>query len=60
VPFLGDGQIKKKTLENEKQLDVDEKLVKEIMDMGFAKEQVIEALGVTDNNKEHALNYLAA
>ena len=31
---------------------------KELMEMGFTRQQVTEALKLTDGNKEHAINYL--
>ena len=33
-------------------------VVKELMEMGFDKPKVLEALNICDGNKEHALNYL--
>ena len=33
-------------------------VVKELMEMGFKREQVMEALAICEGNKEHALNYL--
>ena len=47
VKFLGEGDIHKKTFENEKQLDdskFDPKVIKELQDMGFSKMQILEAL----------------
>ncbi len=53
VPFLSDGEIKKKTLENEKQFGAkfDEKVVEELLDMGFEKGPILEALSVSDGDK---------
>jgi len=64
VPFLGDGEIKKKTLENEKQFAAgsgkfDDKVVKELEEMGFQTAQIKEALTVCDGDKGNALNYLS-
>ena len=39
-------------------MDEDTPIVKELIDMGFSKEKVLEALSICDGNKEHALNYL--
>lgn len=51
--FLGDGEIKKETLVNESQgTQPDEKLVKELVDMGFPKDQAVEALQLCDGDKE--------
>ena len=33
-------------------------VVKELMEMGFDKPKVLEALNICDGNKEHALNFL--
>ena len=52
MPFLGDGEIKKETLQNESQgQQPDDKLVKELVDMGFPRDQAIEALQVCDGDK---------
>lgn len=32
--------------------------MKELLDMGFTRQQVAEALKICDGNKEHAINYL--
>jgi hypothetical protein len=32
--------------------------MKELLDMGFTRQQVTEALKICDGNKEHAINYL--
>lgn len=59
VPFLSEGQIKKETFENEKQFGAfNEKVVSELMDMGFPKAKVLEALTLTDGNKDQAATYL--
>jgi hypothetical protein len=43
--IIGDGEIKKKSLENEKmEVSSDPRVVKELTDMGFSVEQVEEAL----------------
>ena len=68
VPFLSEGEIKKNDQEEEKEAFVDQQKksgikpndadVKELMDMGFTRDKVIEALSVCDGNKEHAGTYL--
>lgn len=68
VPFLSEGEIKKNQFEEEKEAllekqkslgaKLNETDVKEMMDMGFSRKQVEEALCVNEGNKEHALNYL--
>ena len=35
-------------------------MVRELMEMGFSKEKVLEALTICDGNKDHALNYLTS
>ena len=60
--FLADGEIKKKEIESESENDIQgsfkDQDIKELMDMGFSKSQVKEALSVCDGNKENAANYL--
>ncbi len=62
VNFLADGEIKKKEIESESENDIQgsfkDQDIKELMDMGFSKSQVKEALSVCDGNKENAANYL--
>jgi Holliday junction resolvasome RuvABC DNA-binding subunit len=68
VPFLSEGEIKKNQFEEEKELllerqkslgsRLNEADVKELMDMGFNRQQVTEALSICDGNKEHAATYL--
>jgi len=62
VPFLADGEIKKKEMESESESEVQgnfkDQDIKELMDMGFTKSQVKEALSVCDGNKQNAANYL--
>ena len=68
VPFLSEGEIKKNAMEEEKEALVDQQKkagfkpndadVKELMDMGYSRDKVIEALSVCDGNKEHAGTYL--
>ena len=62
VPFLSEGEIKKSALEEvkheHKQGQFKEQDVKELMDMGFTKEKVTEALSICEGNKEHAATYL--
>ena len=68
VPFLSEGEIKKNNLEEEKNelleqqkragFKVNEADVKELMDLGYKREKVIEALSICDGNKEHAATYL--
>ena len=67
VPFLGDGSIKRNKFQDE--LELQKKVsssgeatpvVKELMEMGFSKEKVLEALTICDGNKDHALNYLTS
>ena len=38
----------------------DTPVVRELMEMGFSKEKVLEALTICDGNKDHALNYLTS
>lgn len=55
MPFLADGEIKRETLENEKQFGAfNEALVKELMEMGYQKDAVLEALTVSNGDKEAA------
>jgi len=61
VPFLSESEIKKSAFEEEKQADKQqfkEQDVKELIDMGFTREKVVEALSICDGNKEHAATYL--
>ena len=68
VPFLSEGEIKKNEMEEEKQSMIDQQKamgakhnetdVTELMEMGFKREQVLEALSICVGNKEHAANYL--
>ena len=67
MPFLGEGQIKKNKFQDELELmkknssseaGQEPPVVKELMEMGFDKPKVLEALNICDGNKEHALNYL--
>ncbi len=69
VPFLSEGEIKKNSLEEEKN-ELKEQLkqagfkhnethVKELMELGFTRDQVIEALSICDGNKENAASYLS-
>jgi hypothetical protein len=59
VPFLADGAIQKKTLQNEKQGgDFDPKVIAELKDMGYPEEKVLEALSVCDGDKSSAATYL--
>jgi Holliday junction resolvasome RuvABC DNA-binding subunit len=68
VPFLSEGEIKKNQLEEEKELmlerqkslgsKINENVVKELMELGFTRNQVMEALSICDGNKEHAATYL--
>ncbi len=62
VPFLSEGEIKKNMFEEEKDAMMNfkpnESDVKEIMSMGYTREKVIEALKISEGNKEHAVNYL--
>ena len=64
VPFLAEGQIKKNAFQDELKKQAssseDTPVVKELMDMGFSKEKVLEALSICDGNKEHAINYLTS
>lgn len=64
VPFLADGQIKRNAFQDELKKQAssseDTPVVKELMDMGFSKEKVLEALSICDGNKEHAINYLTS
>ncbi len=68
VPFLSEGEIKKNQFEEEKQslLDQQKQLgsktneadVKELMELGFERGRVVEALSICDGNKEHAATFL--
>ena len=64
VPFLPDGKINRNAFQDElkKQASTSEDtpVVKELMDMGFTKEKVLEALSICDGNKEHAITYLTS
>ena len=68
VPFLSEGEIRKNAFEEEKDVIMEEQKkagfkpnevdVKSLMDMGFTREKVLEALSICDGNKEHAGTYL--
>lgn len=68
VPFLSEGQIKKNAfgteeakMDAEMSSPVEDKYKKdfeELVEMGFTREKVAEALKLCDGNKEHAINYL--
>ena len=68
VPFLSEAEIKKNEFEEEKQQllkrersqgsQVNEADLKALMDLGFTKPQVEEALAICDGNKDDAANYL--
>jgi len=56
---LSEGEIHKKTFENEKQFGAfKEADIKELTEMGFTKDQVLEALTVCQGDKDNAANYL--
>ena len=57
---MSDGEIKKTTLDNEKQFGAfDDKLVQELKDMGYTHDAVLEALTVSGGDKNAAAEYLA-
>jgi Holliday junction resolvasome RuvABC DNA-binding subunit len=68
VSFLSEGEINKNAFEEEKDAILEKQKslgghfneadVKGLMDLGFTKPQVEEALSICDNNKEHAATYL--
>jgi DNA damage-inducible protein 1 len=68
VPFLSEGEIRKNAFEEEKDaimeeqkkagFKVNEADVKSLMDLGFTRDKVIEALSICDGNKDHASTYL--
>ena len=68
VPFLSEAEIKKNQFEEEKQSLIDQQKqmgvkmnendIKELVDLGFTRAQVVEALSICDGNKEHAATYL--
>ena len=65
VPFLSEAEIKKSAFEEEKQdaqklsgFKPNEADVKELMDMGFTRDKVVEALSICGGIKEHAATYL--
>lgn len=68
IPFLSEGEIKKNEFEEEKQLmlerqrsmgaKVNEKDLKDLMELGYPKAKVEEALCITEGNKEQAAQYL--
>ena len=67
IPFLSEAEIKKNQFEEEKesmmeqvkmQGGANEANVKELMEMGFERAKVLEALSVCEGNKEHAATYL--
>lgn len=64
MPFLGEGEIKKNLFEEEKEMmlnrqkskgsKMNEAAVNSLMEMGYSRAQVEEALCICDGNKEHA------
>ena len=62
VPFLADGEIKRGFGSGESdavsESKFDEGIIKELMELGFSRDQVVQALKVSDGVKEHAANYL--
>lgn len=68
VPFLSEAEIKKNQFEEEKLSLIDQQKqlgsksneadVKELMELGYERGRVIEALSICDGNKEHAATYL--
>lgn len=68
IPFLSEGQIKKNIFEEEKEAllerqrsmgsRLNEGDVKFLMEMGYERAQVEEALCINGGNKEHAATYL--
>jgi len=68
VSFLSEGEIKKNQFEEEKELMLErqkslgsrqnEDDIKSLIEMGFTRNQVLEALSICDGVKEHAAQYL--
>lgn len=68
VPFLAEGDIHKNMFEEEKEAMLEkqksmgckfnEEDVKSLMEMGFNRKQVEEALSICDGVKDHAATYL--
>ena len=55
MPFLSEGEIKKKFGD---EWNYSESVVKELMDMGFSRQEVTQALELCDGDIQQATNLL--